>query len=248
MNLSSYDYHGLKVLYRPDTEDEKVIAHSFDNDIFYREIPSFKTSKNPVIIDVGAHIGTFSLLSAIKYPNATIYAIEASRETYNILKRNIEENHLQNVIPIHAAMSSKEGILKLYHSLQSGNWGHSVTKVLSDSYEEVDSITLGGVIEEKNICQIDLIKFNCEGAEFDILINADESTIKKINCGIILYHEDLVESGYTKFQLIGIFKDKRFRVINIQKGKSRGWVLLWNKRFYSNFYFLISALKRKLTK
>src|SRR5690606_4150668 len=93
-SLGEFRYDTLTVYYRKGTEDEKVLTHSFDNDIFFKEIPSFKPRKTPVIIDVGAHIGTFSILSFLKFPRSRIFSVEASQETYEVLEKNIRSNDL----------------------------------------------------------------------------------------------------------------------------------------------------------
>lgn len=250
MNLNVFEYNGLSIKYRKETEDEKVLNHSFDNDIFYREIPSFKPTKTPIIIDVGAHIGTFSLLTAIKYPNAKIYAIEASKETFDILKKNVEDNKLHNIVPIHAAMSDSEGIIKLFHSLEDGNWGHSITKELSNSFEEVKAIMLEKLIYKENIKQIDLIKFNCEGAELNILMNCSQSTLQKISCAIILYHEDLNDNKFIVSDLIQYFKKSKFLTKEIFKNftPGRGWLIVWNSGYYSRISMLISKFENLFKK
>lgn len=56
------------MFYREDTAGESVLEHSFDNDIFFSATPYYKPPRNATVIDVGAHIGTFSLLLADMAP------------------------------------------------------------------------------------------------------------------------------------------------------------------------------------
>lgn len=239
-------YKGIEVNYRGGTEDENVLGHSFEKDIFFREIPSFKPSARPVIIDIGAHIGTFSLLSSMKFPEATIFAYEPSRDTFEILKKNKASNRLDRMKVFHEAVSTHQGTTRLFHSVKTGNWGHSITKELSDSFEVVNTTTLEAIVRDNKIDFIDLIKFNCEGAEFGILHNTPHEIIKKIGSGIILYHEDLDAQGGNAGRLAALFKTLNFRVINVRKGNGRGWLIVWNRRKYSRAYFIIQALIRKM--
>jgi hypothetical protein len=62
LEIDSYD--GFEVIYRKGTADENVIGHSFENDIFFSGIPEYQPEDGHVIIDLGAHIGTFSLLAS----------------------------------------------------------------------------------------------------------------------------------------------------------------------------------------
>jgi hypothetical protein len=71
-------FGGFEVAYRSRTTDEDVIAHSFDHDIFFTGVPEYRPAEDHTIIDVGAHIGIFSLLAASKVPRGKVYAIEAS--------------------------------------------------------------------------------------------------------------------------------------------------------------------------
>lgn len=245
--LGEFSYNSLRILYRRGTEDEKVLAHSFDKDIFFKEIPSFKPRRTPTIIDVGAHIGTFSLLSHLKFPQSHIYSVEASQETYDILKKNI----LINSLPIrafHNALLDRNGTVKLFHNSISGNWGHSVTKEFDSSFEEVQSVTFEQFIRDNEIEFIDLIKFNCEGSEFSILMKTSAEFINKIGLGIILYHEDLAEQGYRLSDLASLFDRNSFRTLVVPKSDQRGWLIVWNKRIYSKFYFIWSAIYRRLTR
>ncbi len=168
--------------YRKGTEDEKVLSHSFDKDIFFRELPSFNPSKEPVIFDIGAHIGTFSLLSAYKFPDASIYAFEASKQTFDVLKLNVCRNKIENIEPFHKAVAASEGEVLLYHSKKTGNWGHSITTKLSASSEKVDAINLSAFIDKKGVLKIDLLKMNCEGAELEILSSLTDAA-KESNPG-----------------------------------------------------------------
>ncbi len=245
---SIYEYQGLKIFYRDGTEDENVIGHSFDNDIFYREIPQFKPSPDPTIIDVGAHIGTFSILSSLKIPEARVFAIEASEESYRVLEKNVTENGLSNIEAIHAAASPVNEKIKLFHSAETGNWGHSITTQLSNSFEEVDGITISQIIENYNLDKIDLIKFNCEGAEFDILMKLNEASLLRIGCGIVLYHEDL-NMNYKIQDLADRLRSCGFhtKIIFRNNDKGRGWLIMYNGRYYSHLGMFISKIRKKLS-
>ena len=50
------------------------------------------------IIDIGAHIGTYSIPMAQKASKGKVISIEADLESYNLLLKNIESNNLQERI------------------------------------------------------------------------------------------------------------------------------------------------------
>lgn len=93
------------------------------------------------------------------------------------------------------AVSKSSGISILYHDTTTGNWGHSITSRLSDVMEPVQTIMLTDIIIREGLKKIHLIKFNCEGAEFEILLSTSKEMLQRIDTMIILYHEDLVEGA-----------------------------------------------------
>ena len=248
-DIGKLSWKQFNIFFRKGTEDENVLSHSFDNDIFYKEIPSFKPSDNPIFFDIGAHIGTFSLLTAQKYPNSKIIGFEASKETFDLFKLNIESNSIINIKGYHKAVAAVEGEIKLYHSKDSGNWGHSITSKLSDSSEIVQAVNLSKFIEDHKINKIDLIKFNCEGAEFEIINSLTDKQISSyVRAGLVLYHQDLVAGINQLNLLVKRFDSLNFRIKLIEKSPERGWLIVWNRRFYSKRYFFLNAAKRRIIK
>ena len=57
--------------------------------------------------------------------------------------------------------------------------------------EKVRNITLERFINEHNIQDIRLVKFNCEGAELGILMNTPTEVLNAIKNMVVLYHFDL---------------------------------------------------------
>lgn len=221
------NYGNLKVFYREKTADESVLEHSFDKDIFLSAISNYEIKNDATIIDVGAHIGTFSLLSATKYTDSKIYALEPCAETYGVLERNIISNNLQNRIKsLQKALDSETTTLKLYHDERTGNWGHSIVSELSNSYELVNTITLHSLFSNHSINHCDLIKFNCEGAEFRIIKDAPNDLINKIKLWIILFHEDL-EHKINHQTIVEKFRENQFNLDLkfTSPDNKRGWII-----------------------
>ncbi|WP_315924294.1 FkbM family methyltransferase [Mesorhizobium sp. SP-1A] len=217
---------GFKVALRQGTADESVVDESFDQDIFFSGVPEYLSREDDVVIDVGAHIGTFSLLAARRSPRGTVHAIEASRESYNYLTVNAALNGLGNLKPHLLALSNSQGTVTLHHD--SGNWGHSIMKRLSAKGEQVKADTLGHFMEENGIERCSFVKFNCEGAEFPILMNAADDDLAKIDMMLILYHEDLAE-GFKADRLIDRLTSAGFATKVRKQEKLRGWIIAQRK-------------------
>lgn len=223
------------VYYRPGTADELVLNESFDRDIFFSIVPEYRPKATDVIVDVGAHIGCFSLLAATKSPSGAIYSFEPSAETFEILQKNVAVNRLSIINSFQLAMAGSNEPALLYHDLTTGNWGHSIIKAVSAESESVRCITLKAFMESENIQHIDFIKFNCEGAEYAILLNTEVPVLRKIKCMLILYHGYL-EDRYTKNQLAGHLGEAGFRIRyrRTNKDDDSGSMIAYRASFFEN--------------
>ena len=212
----------FEVAYRKGTADEEVIGHSFDRDIFFVGAPEYRPEPNHVILDVGAHIGTFSLLAASRVPQGKIYAVEASHETFNYLWVNIALNRAANIDASHLALSDKKGTAVLHYD--EGNWGHTIMKALSPHGEEVATDSLASFMQAKGIERLDFIKFNCEGAEFPILLAAPPEVLQRIRMMLVLYHCDLVDKSSLE-ALLARLHESGFKTSLRNQDANRGWIV-----------------------
>jgi FkbM family methyltransferase len=139
-----------------------------------------KFSESDIVIDIGGHIGSFAIECALRGANVFVY--EPDDENYDLLLRNIEVNNLQNkIVPFKKIISKRRGKSTLYlDSLNPGS--HSIYKKYVDhdikGSIEVDSITLNDITEDLD--RVSLIKFDCEGSEYEILIGSDLTKVEKI--------------------------------------------------------------------
>lgn len=214
------------IAFRPDTADESVLEHSFDSDIFFPPVHEYQPSDNDVIIDIGAHIGTFSLLAASRNSSITVHAIEACRETFDFLRINIALNKADRIKPHHLALSDKKGTCRLHYD--SGNWGHSIVSELSSDGETTTTDTLANFFGANGISHCNFMKLNCEGAEFPILTSAPVDVLRKVETFLVLYHSDMWQS-HSQSDLAEMFHNAGFatRILNdyVTETRDRGWLV-----------------------
>lgn len=171
-----------------------------------------------VIIDIGAHIGIFSIFAAKKIKDATVYSFEPDPGNFDLLQRNVKLNELEkriNLFPV--AVSGKSGKRRLFRSKISPV-AHSLFKDMHftmtnrGGYEviNVNSITLKEVFEANKIRNCDFLKLDCEGAEFGILLNAPSSILQKLKRIAIGYHEGATR--YNHDDLAKFLKENGFKV------------------------------------
>jgi FkbM family methyltransferase len=123
-----------------------------------------------VVVDVGAHIGYYTLLFArVVGPAGHVFAFEPSPENFSTLQRNVAANGHANVTLIPKAVSKKRGHLLLY--LSETNLGDHRIYDPGDEPRaviEVESVALDQFFLTYSGA-IDLVKLDIQGAELAAL-------------------------------------------------------------------------------
>jgi FkbM family methyltransferase len=220
--LAISHFGDFTVAYRSPTTDENVLRKSFKNDRFFAAVPNYIPRETDVIIDVGAHIGTFALLASRKVPQGKVYAIEPCRETYHYLTVNLALNKCTNVTAFELALTDSNGVAQLSYS--AGHWGNSIMLDRSLGGESVATQSLSEFFESHQIDECAFAKFNCEGAEFPALLSTSESILRRIHWMLILYHCDLATS-YRSEDLIQHLGRSGFKTEIRTKTVQRGWLV-----------------------
>lgn len=146
-----------------------------------KEWNGFSSTKDrPVIFDCGSNIGISVLYYKSKYPDAKITAFEPDPKIIPVLKRNLNNNKANDVTVIDAAVWNKNGEAPLFCE---GADGSKITTFGAPGTVMVKTVSLNDLIEE----EIDLLKIDIEGAEFEVILNIAQklSLIKNI---VIEYH------------------------------------------------------------
>jgi FkbM family methyltransferase len=223
IRVKDFGESGLRIAYREDTVDERAIGPWMDwlggaapNPL---ELPA-----DGVILDIGAHIGGFALPASRMVPDGLVLAVEACRESHEILAYNVELNGLTNVQTAHLALSDGSGQVRLNYD-PAGNWGHTITKSLDAGGEPVPTQALAGFLRENRVDRCALAKFNCEGAEFPILMGASTETLRTIRRMLILYHGDLIDDRYDLGRLERHLEKARFELQRHKTHGERGRIL-----------------------
>lgn len=176
---------------RPGSYDDEVVKeirwHYFPEMIDYREMRR--------VVDVGAHIGSFVSYVKEFCPDSTIWAIEMMEDNFSLLRKNAEK--LPYPANIHCAWAKARFTRSLDAVSQiPGNRG-SYRLAESDTFNGIDFVpvtkgvatgyfNLSSVFE---IYQIDLLKLDCEGSEFDLIIGLrDRGLLDKCDRIVGEYH------------------------------------------------------------
>ena len=144
---------------------------------------TYRVKQPAMVVDIGAHIGGTALYCANF--GAEVHAYEPERENFGLLKKNVEENRLQDKIKIFNLGISgfgEEKQRKMY--LHEGNSGcHSFNSKnapgMTDELQRVDTISIHDVLKDIEHC--DLLKIDCEGAEYEFLRDIPFEKVDRIS-------------------------------------------------------------------
>jgi len=165
-----------------------AILSVFEYD-FYRYINVL----GKTVIDVGAYIGVTTIYFALKGARRII-AIEPHPGAFLEMAENIKLNGLEDkAILINAGLSAKPGKLCIRDIDIKQTYRTYINPSLSSPCEnEVPVITLSDIIEKYNISDA-ILKMNCEGCEYDVLLNEDPKIFSAFDHLFIGYHHGYEE-------------------------------------------------------
>ncbi|HZA63367.1 MAG TPA: FkbM family methyltransferase [Nitrososphaeraceae archaeon] len=155
-------------------------------------IEHFTPKQGDIVVDIGAHIGRYTIIGAKRVgANGKVVAIEANPSNFEMLNRNIKLNQLTNILSLNNAVYSKETKIKLY--LPGEELGHTIYNTVmsdraknEDKFVEVSANTLDYFLQLKEITDVNWIKIDVEGAEFEVLKGATNVLSKSKDIALLI--------------------------------------------------------------
>ncbi|EIJ66931.1 methyltransferase, FkbM family [Candidatus Nitrosopumilus salaria BD31] len=172
------------------------------------EHPDFTIDDTDTIIDVGSHIGLFSIYAAQKCNHGQIFSFEPVKTNYEIFLENIQLNNLKNIFPQNMAVSKETSQVMI--NLHEDESGHSMFRT-GGKEVKVKSTSLKDFFEENSIKRCNLVKMDCEGAEYEIIDSIPAEYLDIIDKFIIEYHFEDEKPDAVK-KLIEKLKSNSFAV------------------------------------
>lgn len=215
-NIRKNDY---RYMFKKYNKNVTIYVPYFENDYIQKCIVNYSDfyessvlyylknnviKKDSIIFDIGANIGNHSLFFALFCDVKKIECFEPVKDTYEILKKNIEINGISDVVSVHnEALGRKHGkgtVVK-----------YNLDNIGGTTIEEVDDGELSvRTIDELSIATVDFIKIDVEGHEYDVLLGG-EKTLTRLSPQIFIEIEDenyervnakLTEYGYSMIKKI----------------------------------------------
>ena len=169
-----------------------------------------KIPDNATIIDIGASTGVFSVYACSTAKNVSIYAFEPSPDYFGTLNENIRLNGLEgNVKSFNQAVAGQDGSRNITIRSDTFIYPSLMGKKEGNVQQLVECVTLQTILEKNHLEKIDLLKMDCEGAEYEIFTNTPVAIFDKIKEIRMEYHN--IDDNQNVTQLRKILTEKGFR-------------------------------------
>ena len=152
--------------------DEAIVRDVCERDIY--RLVEVKTAP-ATILDVGAHIGCFSALAAHRWPNARIVACEPDLANYVLLDRHLKpcltrgQIEVVNKAVLGDDVSETDFWAVADKAHQNSGGGSCCRQEPGSARVRTQAISIEQLWREQGLTTCDLLKLDCEGAEYSIL-------------------------------------------------------------------------------
>jgi len=128
-------------------------------------------SPGMIFMDIGAHVGYFSLLAAREVgAKGKVYAFEPDPSNFSLLVKNAELNGYGELAAFNVAMSNRVGEATLFLSgLDNGRHSTYRQDLPLRGNIPIQATTVDTFLEQQGWPEVDLVKIDVEGAERDVL-------------------------------------------------------------------------------
>jgi len=143
----------------------------------------YPLNQESIVFDVGGYHGDFAAAIYAKY-NCKIYVFEPVPEFYQLCVKRFKGN--QKIVCLNFGLSSDEGFLNISMAENASSFASPHAQ---GAVQKVQLRSVTAFIRELGITQIDLMKINIEGGEFDVIPSIIESgDIKKVQHLQVQFH------------------------------------------------------------
>lgn len=175
-NILTISYDSKKIKFHDAISNGDICG------IFFKHEYEFLPVKGKTVVDIGANIGDSAIYFAVNDAEKVI-ALEPFFNNFETAQTNIKMNGLENKIELLlAGCSGKTGQITV------DNKGNVQTSLQSAKTGKIiPLITLEDIIKKYHLKSA-LLKMDCEGCEYDTILNTNEQILEKFSHIQVEYH------------------------------------------------------------
>jgi len=222
------------------------ITGTYERDV--ARIMEKNISRNETVIDIGANVGFYTLISAgLVGKKGRVYAFEPQPDVRALLVRNVAVNGYEDCCQIVSyGVSNKVGTAILFLGNRDSGHASLFANMNTEGKAAIETITLDKFFAIEGWPSVDLIKMDIEGAERFALEGM--SILSQRNPRLKLIMEFSVQlaqqAGYSRNELAWILSKLNFRKGYWIEGGMKEFIVegAWPDTEYGNFLFTKGAI------
>jgi FkbM family methyltransferase len=181
-----YTIDGLKITIRKNYGDAMTLAEILVDDY----VRGLNLPPNPVVIDIGGFIGDFSLWAVKRLNASRVIVCEPSPRNWALLLKNIANNGYEGRIePVNKAVTDGRDAMMNIDAPDECQCTVSAYAPSDQPLSAVPGISLGQLLRDHAVENVDLLKIDCEGGEFAILESTPAEVFSRIRNIVFEYHQ-----------------------------------------------------------
>ena len=144
----------------------------------------------PVAVDIGGHVGTFTVALCEAYPAARCFSFEPAPDTFSFLDNNVRQNGLsQRVQTAMCAVGGHAGTATMDVAGPAASGHRSILSSPPGSAATVDVPVRAFADVVRAVGEpIDIMKMDCEGSEYPIVEETSAADWRDIRRVVMEYH------------------------------------------------------------
>lgn len=167
---------------RTGTSDALFLREALLNGFDFREYQVPVAIRPRTILDIGANSGIVSVILKQKYPEARLFAFEPMPENYALLEYNLKGFEDALALPFGLGMETTER--EYFDSDDPRNLGgggfYPTPSQVHHNRGKLRIVSCTEALDQHHIHDVDLIKIDTEGAEYEILTSFPVKVLSKV--------------------------------------------------------------------
>lgn len=170
-SLGTLKWCGRKVFYRPGSSDGRSVYQNLLRTGTKAEYYLPRGVDPKIILDIGSNIGASILYFHQRFPSASIFGFEPHPGTFRVLQHNVADLPLVSVN--NYGLAGADAKVAVRHDpidfSAVSTKSEMMSRLASASLVNCEVKHAGQALRDLGIAKADLIKVDCEGAEYDVL-------------------------------------------------------------------------------